>query len=110
MTRPWEPWLVATSLVLETACAHTSDSSFERAMAEASRAESAGRLAEAQADYDRAAALATSHGDRDQSRWDAADVVTHERDVPGAVARLDAIARDGTSERQAEAAYRAAIL
>jgi tetratricopeptide (TPR) repeat protein len=79
-------------------------------MAEASRDESAGRLAEAVAGYDRATALAKRDRDRDQARWDAADAVAREQDVAGAVARFDAIVRAGPSEHQAEAAYRAAVL
>ena len=79
-------------------------------MAEGSRAESAGRLAEAVEAYDRAASTAKRSRDRDQSRWDAADVLAREQDISGAVARFEAIARDGTSEHQAEAAYRVAIL
>ena len=83
---------------------------YDRAMAEASRDESAGRLADAIAGYDRAASVASRARDRDQARWDAADVMARAKDVAGAVARLDAIARDDASEHQAEAAYRAAAL
>jgi tetratricopeptide (TPR) repeat protein len=79
-------------------------------MAQGSRAESAGRLAEAVEAYDRAATEAKRARDRDQSRWDAADVLARAQDISGAVARFEAIARDAGSEHQAEAAYRVAIL
>jgi tetratricopeptide (TPR) repeat protein len=105
-----ERTLLALVTLLGAGCAHTAHDTFGATMAEASRAESAGRLAEARAAYDRASVIARSHGDRDQSRWDAADVTQHEGDIAGATVRLDAIAQDATSEHQAEAAYRAAAL
>jgi tetratricopeptide (TPR) repeat protein len=79
-------------------------------MAEASRAESAGRLPEAEDGYDRAATLTGKKRDRDESGWAAAQVAMHRGDFAGALARLDAIAKDGANEHQAEAACRAALL
>jgi tetratricopeptide (TPR) repeat protein len=105
-----ERGLLALIALLGAGCAHAAHDTYGATMAEASRAESAGRLDEARAAYDRAAAIARSHGDRDQSTWDAADVTQHQGDIAGATVRLDAIAKDATSEHQAEAAYRAAAL
>jgi tetratricopeptide (TPR) repeat protein len=83
---------------------------YDRAYAAAQRAESAGRLEEALAAYDRAAEAAKRPRDRDQARWSACDVLSRADRVADAVTRLDAVAADGTSEHQAEAAYRAAAL
>lgn len=92
------------------ACAPSYGSAYDTAYAGAERAESAGRLVEAVQAYDRAATLAKRRGDADQARWAAADVLVREDRVGEAVARLDAMAADATSDRQAEAAYRAADL
>jgi tetratricopeptide (TPR) repeat protein len=91
------------------ACAHQGPAPYQLAMAQASRDESAGRLAEAVRGYDRAAGLASRAPDRDQARWNAADVAAHEHDIADAAARFDAIA-SSAGEHQAEAAYRAALL
>jgi tetratricopeptide (TPR) repeat protein len=91
-------------------CAPSRGSSYDKAYAEAARAESAGRLAEAADDYDRAAIVARRPRDRDQARWSAADALSHTGRLADAVTRLDTMARDATSEHQAEAAYRAALL
>ncbi|HEY8042206.1 MAG TPA: tetratricopeptide repeat protein [Polyangiaceae bacterium] len=95
---------------LLTACAPSHGAAYDRAFAEAARAESAGRLAEAVADFDRAAASAIRQRDRDQARWGAAQVMERSGPMAAALARLEAIAADGTSEHQPEAAYRAAVL
>jgi tetratricopeptide (TPR) repeat protein len=92
------------------ACAPSRGAAFDRAYAAAERAESAGRLDEATGAYDRAASAATRPRDRDQAHWAAADVLSREGKMGDAVSRLDAMARDGSSEHQAEAAYRAALL
>jgi len=93
-----------------TACAPSRGAAYDRAMAEAARAESAGRLDEAVQGYERAEASAERPRDRDQARWDAADVLAREGHVAQAVERFDAMARDAASGHQAEAAYRAALL
>jgi len=85
-------------------------SPYDRTYAEAARAESAGRLAEAADDYERAATQAARPRDCDRARWAAIDVMVHAGRVADAVARLDALAQDATSIYQAEAAYRAAEL
>jgi hypothetical protein len=91
-------------------CAPNRGVAYDRAYAEAARAEGAGRLAEAVEDYDRAATQATRPRDRDRARWSAADVLSRANRVADAVARLDAMATQDGSEYQAEAAYRAAAL
>jgi hypothetical protein len=83
---------------------------FDRAFAEAERAESAGRLEEAVQDYDRAAALAVRARDREQARWNAVDALVRAHDVEHALPRLDGIASDASGEHAAQAAYRAASL
>ncbi len=101
-------WVVAALWL--AACAPSYGSAYDKTYAAAERAESAGRLAEALQAYDHAAAVAKRRGDADQARWAAADVLVREDRVGDAVARLDAMALDPTSDRQAEAAYRAADL
>jgi tetratricopeptide (TPR) repeat protein len=91
-------------------CAPSIGSAYDKAYAAAERAESAGRLAEALAAYDKAATAAVRRGDGDQARWAATDVLERQGRVPEAVERLDAMARDPASDRQGAAAYRAAAL
>jgi tetratricopeptide (TPR) repeat protein len=91
-------------------CAPSLGSAFDRTYAEGARAESSGRLPEAVAAYDRAVPLAARRGDADQARWAAVDVLDREGRVADAVARLDAVAQEAGSDRQGEAAYRAASL
>jgi len=97
-------------LSLLSACAPNRGTAYDRAYFEATRAESAGRLAEAAAAYDRAAAGAKRPRDREIARWAAADALARVGHVGEAVARLDAMAADGTSDHQAEAAYRVCVL
>jgi tetratricopeptide (TPR) repeat protein len=91
-------------------CAPSMGSAYDKAYAQAERAESAGRLPEALSGYDRAVGIANRRGDADQARWAAADVLEKQGRAPEAVDRLDAMARDATSDRQGAAAYRAAAL
>jgi hypothetical protein len=103
---------LAAILLPAAACAPSHGAAYERAFAEASRAEGAGRMDEAVRDYDRAAALATRARDREQARWDAVDTLLRagaDR-ADDALSRLDAIAADPSNEHAAEAAYRAASL
>jgi tetratricopeptide (TPR) repeat protein len=100
----------AASLSTCAACAPARGAAFDRAFAEAERAESAGRLEEAVADYDRAAALAVRTRDREQARWNAVDALVRAHDVEHALPRLDGIASDASGEHAAQAAYRAASL
>jgi tetratricopeptide (TPR) repeat protein len=97
-------------LLVVAACAPSRGPAYDRAFAAAARAESAGRLAEAAAGYDRAASTASRPRDREAAKWAAADVLARSGDVAGAEARLDAMAGDAASDHQAEAAYRAALL
>jgi tetratricopeptide (TPR) repeat protein len=92
------------------ACAPAHVPAYDRAFAEGARAESAGRFAEAAAAYDRAAAAAQRARDRDEARWDAAELLVRAESFAEAVKRFDAIAADASSEHQAEAAYRAALM
>jgi outer membrane protein assembly factor BamD (BamD/ComL family) len=97
-------------LTAGTACAPSRGAAFDHAFAEGARAESAGRLAEAVEDYDRAATLAVRARDREQAQWNAVDALVRARDFERALSRLDVIARDPSGEHAAEAAYRAAAL
>jgi hypothetical protein len=92
------------------ACAPSRGAAYEMAFAEALRAEGAGRFAEATAMYDKAAGVARRWRDRDQARWDAAQMEVRTASFGDALARLDAIAADPRSEHQAEAAYHSAQL
>jgi len=92
------------------ACAPSRGAAYEIAFAAALRAEGAGRFAEATAKYDLAASAATRQRDRDQARWDAAEMDVRASSFADALVRLDVIAADPASEHQAEAAYHAAQL
>ncbi len=110
-SRPLARRLAPCALVLSaSSCAPSTGSTFDRSYAAASRAESAGRLADAVDAFDRAATTATRRGDVDQARWSAIDDLEREGRLPEAVARLDAMAADPASARQAQAAYRAAAM
>lgn len=102
--------LALTLALTLVACGSSRGAAYDRAYAEAERAESAGRLEEAVSAYDQAARAAKRPRDRDAARWSAADVLAHAGRLPDAVARLDALAADAASDHQAEAAYRAALL
>jgi tetratricopeptide (TPR) repeat protein len=102
--------LCALGALVLVACGASRGAAYDRAYAEAERAESAGRLDEAARAYDRAAQAARHSRDRDAARWSAADVLSHAGRLPDAVARLDALAADARSDHQVEAAYRAALL
>jgi tetratricopeptide (TPR) repeat protein len=102
--------LVVASCAASACGGPSRGAAFDRAYAAAARAESAGRLAEAVDDYDHAAATAKRPRDRDQAHWSAADVLARGGRVADAVARLDRMAEDTSSEHQVEAAYRATLL
>jgi tetratricopeptide (TPR) repeat protein len=103
------PPLLALALACAS-CAPSVGSAFDKAYAAAERAESAGRLPEALDGYDRASGIAKRRGDGDQARWAATDVLERQGRVPEAVARLDTMARDPSSDLQGAAAFRAAAL
>ncbi len=109
MTLP-RPLILLACAALAPACAPERGAAYERAFAEASRAEGAGRFAEAAASYDEATHAAVRVRDRDQARWDAAEMVARTGNFTEALSRLDVIASVGGAEHQAEAAYRAANL
>jgi tetratricopeptide (TPR) repeat protein len=90
------------------ACAPSRGTAYDSAFAQALRDEGAGRFAQAMANYDLAARAATRDRDRDQARWDAAEMDVRAERYEDVLTRLDAIAAAATSEHQAEAAYRAA--
>lgn len=106
----WQVLPGALTAIVCAACGPAVGSTYDRAFAAAQREESAGRLAQAADGYDRAAPLATRHGDADQARWAAADVLARQQRIPEALAHLDALALEAGSGLQAEAAYRAATL
>jgi tetratricopeptide (TPR) repeat protein len=91
------------------ACAPVRGAAFDASFAEGARAEGSGRFTEAAAAYDRATAAAVRARDREQARWDAAEMVARAGPLTDALARLDAIAADA-GEHAAEAALRAADL
>ncbi|MGO9835135.1 MAG: tetratricopeptide repeat protein [Polyangiaceae bacterium] len=101
--------LPVVALCLE-GCAPSRGAAYEASFAKAQRAEGAGRFAEATASYDAAASSARRKRDRDQARWDAAEMEVRAANIADALSRLDAIATDPTSEHQAEAAYHSARL
>jgi tetratricopeptide (TPR) repeat protein len=103
----WPAWC---TLSASLACAPSRDAAYDRAYAAAERDESAGRLAEAADAYERAAAAAHRRRDRDQAAWSAAEVLSRAGRIDEAVRRLDSLASDASSEHQAEAALRAALL
>jgi tetratricopeptide (TPR) repeat protein len=103
----WPAWC---ALCASLGCAPSRSVGYDRAYATAEREESAGRLAEAADSYERAAAAATRRRDRDQAAWSAADVLSRAGRTGDAVSLLDAMASDASSEHQAEAAHRAALL
>ncbi len=102
--------LSLASLAGVASCAPSVGTPFDTSYAAAERAESAGRLDEALAGFERAAVLGRRHGDADQARWAAVDVLVRQDRVADAVARLDAIAAEPASPLRGQAAYRAAIL
>jgi outer membrane protein assembly factor BamD (BamD/ComL family) len=101
-------------------CALSHGAAYDAAVESAARNEGAGRFAAAAADYDKAAAAAltydkavsgsTRERDHDEALWDAAAATARAGDVAGATSRFEALAGDGASEHQAEAALRLAIL
>lgn len=97
-------------LWIALSCAPAPGGAFERGFAEGARAESAGRFEEAARGYDHAAQIATRARDRDQARWDAAEMVVRLGNFADGFKRMEAIANDAASEHRAEAAYRAALL
>jgi tetratricopeptide (TPR) repeat protein len=101
---------VALILVMVAGCAPSHGAAYDMAFAAATRAESAGRFAEAAAEYDNAQKVAIRARDRDQAAWDAAEMCVRAGIVHDALSRLDAIASDPASEHRAEAAYHAARL
>jgi tetratricopeptide (TPR) repeat protein len=92
------------------ACAPAHDAAYEAALRSAARNEGAGRFAAAADDYDAAARVGTRDRDQDQARWDAAEATARAGNVAAAASRFGALAGDGLSEHQAEAALRLALL
>jgi tetratricopeptide (TPR) repeat protein len=93
-----------------SSCAISHGTAYDAAVASAARNEGAGRYGAAAEDYDQAARAGTRPREQDQARWDAADVTARAGNVAGAASRYEAIAGDGGSEHQAEAAFRLAGL
>ena len=92
-------------------CASSPASPYARAFAEAERAQTAGRFAEAAAGFDRAAAAASSGRERDHAAYLAAEMAMRSGDVADGAKRLEAIARrDPEGEHAAHAAYELATM
>jgi tetratricopeptide (TPR) repeat protein len=91
-------------------CAHAHDAAYDAAVRSAARDTGAGRFAAAADDYDAAARVATRERDQDEARWDAAEATARAGNVAAAASRFEALAGDGLSEHQAEAALRLALL
>ncbi len=106
---PAAPGLVIVALGA-SACALSHGAAYDAAVGSAARNEGAGRFAAAAADYDRAASVGTREREKDEARWDAAEATARAGDVAGAASRFEALAGDGASEHQAEAAFRLANL
>jgi tetratricopeptide (TPR) repeat protein len=98
------------AVVAMAGCAPVRGAAYEQAFASASRAEGAGRFAEAARDYDEAARASLRPRDRDEAAWDAAQALLRAGRVGAALDRLGAIAGDPDSEHEAEAAFRIAVL
>ena len=97
------------ALAASLGCARHHGAAFPRAFAEAERAETAGRYAEAAARYDAAAKAAELARDRDHARYLAGLMMLRDGNVREGVARLEEIANaTPVSEHSADAAYRAA--
>jgi tetratricopeptide (TPR) repeat protein len=102
--------LAAALILSASACAVSHGTAYDAALGSAARNEGAGRFAAAADDYDRAALVGTRDRDQDEARWDAAEATAHAGNVAGAATRYEAIAGDGGSEHQAEAAFRLATV
>jgi tetratricopeptide (TPR) repeat protein len=97
-------------LVGGCSCAVSHGGAYNAAVAAAARNEGAGRYAAAAQDYDRAARVGAQPRDREEARWNAAEVTARAGSVADATSRYEALAADGGSEHQAEAAFRLASL
>jgi tetratricopeptide (TPR) repeat protein len=105
------PGRLGIALILgASACAVSHGTAYDAAVGSAARNEGAGRFAAAAEDYDRAALAGTRGRDQDEARWDAAEAMAHAGNIAGAASRYEAIAGDGGSEHQAEAAFRLATV
>jgi tetratricopeptide (TPR) repeat protein len=105
------PGRLRIALILgASACAVSHGTAYDAAVGSAARNEGAGRFAAAAEDYDRAALAGTRGRDQDEARWDAAEAMAHAGNIAGAASRYEAIAGDGGSEHQAEAAFRLATV
>jgi|SRR5579859_1683477 len=97
-------------LLIGSSCAISHGTAYDAAMASAARNEGAGRYAAAAEEYDQATRVGVRPQDRDQARWDAADVTARAGNIASAASRYEAVAGDAGSEHQAEAAFRLAAL
>jgi outer membrane protein assembly factor BamD (BamD/ComL family) len=101
--------LLAAVALATIACAPSHGATYPGKFADAQRAETAGRYAEAAAKYDAAAKAATLERDRDYARYLAARMLLRAGNARDGVARLDEVAAASPpNEHSAEAAYQAA--
>ncbi len=102
-------WLLA--LVLACGCSPSRGDAYRLSMAQATRAQSAGRFDEAAADYERASEVAKVERDKSYTLYLSAMMRAQAGDRTGALKRLDAIAaREPPTDDSAAAMYRAALL
>jgi len=102
---------VAATCAAGAACARAPSAPYAHAFSAAERAQTAGRFAEAAAEFDRAAAGAKTPRDRDHAAYLAAEMLVRAGDVAAGARRLDAIARlDPPGEHSAHAAYELAVM
>jgi TolA-binding protein len=101
--------IVLALLLGLASCAPNRGAAFPSAFAEAQRAESAGRYAEAAAKYDRAAEVAIRPRDRDHAHYVAGQLYLRAGNVREAIAHFEKIAAaNPPTEHTAEAAFQVA--
>ncbi|MGZ3417919.1 MAG: tetratricopeptide repeat protein [Polyangiales bacterium] len=93
-----------------SACGTVGGKPFVRAYAAGDRAYSAGRFLEAADDYEQAAKTAERPRDREEALYAAAEAHERAGDIPGALSRYDALAKEKGGERSIRAKFRAAEL
>lgn len=102
--RRWAALLLAAWL----GCAPARPMAYQRAIAEANRAYTAGRMREAAEAFERAAALTTRPRDQQESRYLAAESLWRAGELRSALERMHSIGADPDAERAARASLEAA--
>ncbi len=105
------PRLVLLALLLACGCSPSRGDAYKLALAQATRAESAGRFGEAAQSYERASEVAKVERDKSYTLYLSAMMRAQAGERAGALERLDAIAaREPPTDDSAAAMYRAALL